>query len=65
MAADMMRNETPHPAGVRRATSMRQVSSPAIRRVQLKASVVYSNTPVGGGYVFDYLQGTLSPTTRL
>jgi hypothetical protein len=42
-----------------------QVSSPASHRVQLKASLVYSNTPVGSGYVYDYLQGTLSLTTRL
>jgi hypothetical protein len=41
-----------------------QVSSPANRPVQLKASVVYSNTPVGSGFVYDYLQGTLSLTTR-
>ena len=42
-----------------------QVSSPATRSVQLKASIVYSNTPVGSGYVYDYLQGPLSLTTRL
>jgi hypothetical protein len=42
-----------------------QVSSPATRSVQLKASIVYSNTPVGSGYVYDYLQGTLSLTTHL
>jgi len=41
-----------------------QVSSPVDRLVQLKASVVYSNTPVGSGYVYDYLQGSLSVTTR-
>lgn len=41
-----------------------QVSSPANRPLQLKASVVYSNTPVGSGYVYDYLQGSLAVTTR-
>jgi hypothetical protein len=41
-----------------------QVSSPATRPVQVKASMVYSNTPVGSGYVYDYLQGTLGVTTR-
>ena len=39
-----------------------QVSSPASRPLQLKASVVYSNTPVGSGAVYDYLQGSLSVT---
>jgi len=42
-----------------------QVSSPVTRRVQFKASVVYSNTPIGSGYAYDYLQGTLSVTTQL
>ena len=41
-----------------------QVSSPAARPVQLKASMVYSNTPVGLGYIYDYLQGSLGVTTR-
>lgn len=41
-----------------------QVSSPASRRLGVKASVVYSNTPVGSGYVYDYLQGTLAVTTQ-
>lgn len=40
-----------------------QVSSPPVRRLQFKASLVYSNTPVGSGYVYDYLQGTLGVTT--
>jgi hypothetical protein len=41
-----------------------QVGSPATRPVQVKASMVYSNTPVGSGYVYDYLQGVLGVTTR-
>ena len=41
-----------------------QVSSPVDRPVQVKASLVYSNTPVGSGFVYDYLQGTLGLTTR-
>lgn len=41
-----------------------QVSSPANRPVQVKASLVYSNTPVGSGFVYDYLQGSLGVTTR-
>jgi len=41
-----------------------QVSSPASRPVSFKASMVYSNTPVGSGAVYDYLQGSLSLTTR-
>jgi hypothetical protein len=41
-----------------------QVSSPVDRPVQVKASLVYSNTPVGSGFVYDYLQGTLALTTR-
>lgn len=41
-----------------------QVSSPVTRPVQVKASMVYSNTPVGSGYVYDYLQGSLGVTTR-
>ena len=39
-----------------------QASSPADRPLQLKASVVYSNTPVGNGAVYDYLQGSLALT---
>jgi hypothetical protein len=41
-----------------------QVSSPDTRPVWFRASVVYSNTPVGTGAVYDYLQGSLSLTTR-
>jgi hypothetical protein len=41
-----------------------QISSPVDRNFQVKASVVYSNTPVGSGYVYDYLQGTLAVTKR-
>lgn len=40
-----------------------QASSPLSRPVQLKASLVYSNTPVGNGAVYDYLQGSLAVTT--
>ena len=39
-----------------------QASSPLSRPVQLKASLVYSNTPVGNGAVYDYLQGSLAVT---
>lgn len=39
-----------------------QATSPADRPLQLKASVVYSNTPVGNGAVYDYLQGSLAVT---
>lgn len=41
-----------------------QASSPADRPLQLKASLLYSNTPVGNGSVYDYLQGSLSLTRR-
>ena len=40
-----------------------QVTSPAGRPVRINASVVYSNTPVGSGFTYDYLQGTLGMTT--
>jgi hypothetical protein len=39
-----------------------QVSSPAARPLQLRATVLYSNTPVGSGYVYDYLQGSVAIT---
>ena len=41
-----------------------QMSSPVDHRIQMKASVVYSNTPVGSGYVYHYLQGALALTTH-
>ena len=40
-----------------------QASSRADRPLQLKASLLYSNTPVGNGAVYDYLQGSLALTT--
>lgn len=40
-----------------------QLTSPASEPVQLTASVLYSNTPVGTGYVYDYAQGSLALTT--
>ena len=40
-----------------------QANSPVDRRVQVKASLLYSKTPVGNGAVYDYLQGTLGVTT--
>ena len=39
-----------------------QASGPLSRPLQLKASLVYSNTPVGNGAVYDYLQGSLAVT---
>ena len=39
-----------------------QASSPLGRPLQLKAGLVYSNTPVGNGAVYDYLQGSLAVT---
>jgi hypothetical protein len=39
-----------------------QVSSPSDRPVRLSARVVYSNTPVGSGFTYDYLQGSLGLT---
>jgi hypothetical protein len=39
-----------------------QANSPANRPLQVKASLLYSNTPVGNGAVYDYLQGTLALT---
>lgn len=41
-----------------------QIASPASRPFQLTASVLYSNTPVSTGYVYDYLQGSLALTTH-
>jgi hypothetical protein len=41
-----------------------QATSPAARPFQLTASLLYSNTPVSTGYVYDYLQGSLALTTR-
>lgn len=41
-----------------------QLTSPAKDPVQLTASVLYSNTPVGSGYVYDYVQGSLALTTH-
>ena len=41
-----------------------QLNSPAIQPVEVRASMVYSNTPVGSGAVYDYLQGSLSVTKR-
>ena len=41
-----------------------QVSSPATAPLAFKGSVIYSNTPVGSGAVYDYVQGSLSVTTR-
>ena len=40
-----------------------QVSSPSGRPVRLNASFAYSNTPVGSGFTYDYLQGSLGLTT--
>lgn len=42
-----------------------QVSSPVDRGIHVKANLLYSNTPVGSGYVYDYVQGTLAVTMRL
>jgi hypothetical protein len=39
-----------------------QASSPSDRPLQMKASLLYSNTPVGNGAVYDYLQGSLAVT---
>lgn len=39
-----------------------QLSTPAERPLRLKASVLYSNTPVGSGQAYDYLQGSLALT---
>lgn len=41
-----------------------QASSPANRSLQVRTSLLYSNTPVGNGAVYDYLQGTVGVTTR-
>lgn len=41
-----------------------RVTTPASKPLQLKASVLYSNTPVGSGYVYDYLQGSLALTRK-
>lgn len=40
-----------------------QVTSPAGKPVRLSASFVYSNTPVGSGFTYDYLQGSFGLTT--
>lgn len=40
-----------------------QVSSPSGRPVRVSATLVYSNTPVGSGFTYDYLQGSLGLTT--
>ena len=39
-----------------------QASSPSDRPLQMKASLLYSNTPVGNGALYDYLQGSLAVT---
>jgi hypothetical protein len=41
-----------------------EASTPVSKAVQLKASFVYSNTPVGSGYVYDYLQGSFAVTRK-
>ena len=41
-----------------------QASSPVDRPFQFKASLLYSNTPVGNGAVYDYLQGSLALTAH-
>ena len=41
-----------------------QVTTPARGGLQLKASVLYANTPVGSGYVYDFLQGSLGIVRR-
>lgn len=41
-----------------------QLGSPRGRRLQANASLLYSNTPVGSGYVYDYVQGSLALMTQ-
>jgi len=42
-----------------------QVTSPTRGKLGLDAGLLYSNTPVGSGFVYDYLQGSLGLTVRL
>jgi hypothetical protein len=41
-----------------------QLATPPAGQLQLAAGILYSNTPVSTGYVYDYLQGSLALTSR-
>ena len=41
-----------------------QLATPARGRLRLDAGLLYSNTPVGSGFVYDYLQGSAGLTMR-
>ena len=42
-----------------------QLATPARGRLRLDASLLYSNTPVGSGFFYDYLQASAGLTMRL